>query len=78
MIIPVENTKQIPGKRWLAVQATTDEAAAAALKAIAERAGLTLGGPVYVWGPPPSYYYAALEAAQPAEAESSRDPAKVE
>lgn len=60
-ITPVDNTKQIPGRAWLAVQAATDAQAEAALKAAASRQGLTLDK-AYKWGA--GYYYAPVELEQ--------------
>ncbi len=56
-IIPVENTKQIPGAAFIGIQAATDAEAEKYLEQIARRRGVTVEN-VYRWGN--GYYYAPI------------------
>jgi hypothetical protein len=59
-IINVNNTREIPGKQFVGVQAASDEAATAALTVIAQRRGVSIQT-VYRWGNPEQpYYYAVI------------------
>lgn len=60
-IIPVTNTREIPGSTFRGVQAASDEAALQSLAAIAQRDGVTFTT-VYRWGWPGKnqFYYAVI------------------
>lgn len=63
-VVPVENTKNIPGKAWIVSQSDSEIDAIASLEHQAKQKGVTLAAVVYTWGKSKTgqvYFYAPIE-----------------